>query len=141
VDETSSVPEIAEPTQINCDPPQSIQPELSMKELQEELTAYGRTKPVPNWQETLPDIRWFQEHRYDPEIQKHRGDYIAILDGKVIGAGKNSLKLELDSSKKCHVHPARVIVEWVDDGRDLHVTLNDGLIELPLRDANAHNST
>jgi hypothetical protein len=140
MDETSAIPSLQEHSAEKNGKLQDSTKELTFEELRRELEAYGQNYPVPDWKDGLPDFRWFQAHRYDPEIQAHRGDYVAIFDGKVIGADENSLKLELECAKRLQVHPARIRVEWVDDGRDLHVTLHDYYPESSIRESNAQDS-
>lgn len=92
---------------------------------------FARTKTLPDLQDQLADVRWFIWRRDDLQVQNHRGDYVAILNGQVVGVGTNPMQLGLDVAKHFDVHPSRVVVEWVDDGRDVHITLPDDQKQLP----------
>jgi hypothetical protein len=108
--------------------------------LNSERKELAKSKSLPNVNDQLADIRWFECHRNDPQIQDHRGDYVAILNGQVVGAGGDPLKLEVDCAKRFDIHPARLLVEWVDDGRDLHVVLSDNPIDGPKRGTDVQDS-
>lgn len=72
---------------------------IDWESLGREHSEFAKTKPLPALADQLPDIQWFHQHRYDPLIQKHRGDYVAILNGQVVGTGSDWLKLELEWRK------------------------------------------
>jgi hypothetical protein len=98
------------------------------EELHREQAAFAATMPPPTEAEmkaVLADLGWFCEHQDDPAVQAHLGDYVAVMGGKVLGGGDDSDRLRLHWARKLGVHPARVAVAWVDDGRDLTVTFPD----------------
>jgi hypothetical protein len=95
------------------------------EELHRELDAFAATMPPPTDDEmkaVLADLGWYYEHQNDPAIRAHTGDFVAVMGGKFLGGGEDSDQLRLHWAKKLGVHPARLAVAWVDDGRDLTVT-------------------
>lgn len=142
MEEINEIPACGQPKSDTVTPPPvSIKYRVpDWEELIRERTEYAKTKPEPALEEQLAEVRWFESHRYDPEIQAHRGDYVAIYNCQVVGTGTDRLTLELACAKRFGIHPARVLVEWIDDGRDLHIALLNGFVELPPSVANAQDS-
>jgi len=99
--------------------------ESTWPENMRQVNELSRTRPLPIWESQMVDLRWYDAHRDDPEIQAYRGDYVAIFEEKLIGGGPEYLALQLKCAKLFGFHPCRPFIAWVDDGRDFHVTLLD----------------
>ena len=127
MDETNATPSVApgEAGSVATPPPLPEQHFPNWGELQRERDELARTRPVPDIKDQFVEIRWFEAHRYDPELQAYRGDYVAIYQERIVAGGPDRLSLELACAKKFGVHPARILVQWIGDGRDYYVTLLD----------------
>ncbi len=83
------------------------------EELVRELIELEKQFPPPNESECFADARWFEERWGTAEFEPYRGTHVAVLNGTVVGHGRNSLQLRRDLVREHDIHPQRFIIVYI----------------------------
>jgi hypothetical protein len=46
----------------------------------------------------------------------HIGKYVAVMNKRFLGAAEDPIQLECECAQAMGVHPAEIVVEFIDDG-------------------------
>lgn len=114
--EADHVTEACEPGSPATDalvPEAQTTPEPTDRELVREIHEFGKQLPPPERGDSREDARWFEEHLGTATFEPYRGNFVAVLNGSVVGHSRHALQLQLDVARKFNVHPHRLIVEYV----------------------------
>jgi hypothetical protein len=74
--------------------------------------------PTPTLDDARADYLWIHEHAGDGSIDpegKYWGLHIAIFQQKVVGAGPDPIRLQIQMSRKLNIHPARAITTYLGE--------------------------
>ena len=95
--------------------PEEVTPvtQRTYEDLARELIELEKQFPLPEKGESLADAKWFEERWGKSEFEPYRGMCIAVLNGSVVGQGRNPLQLQLDVARQLKVHPQRFIIEYI----------------------------
>jgi hypothetical protein len=88
------------------------------EELVAEYWALAGRFPPPDAKAQWADVAWISEHISTPAFDPYRGRYVAVMDRAVRGTGETQLAAEVNTARGLGVHPARLIVVYVDPSSD-----------------------
>ncbi len=63
------------------------------------------------------DLNWAHERESQGDFAEYPGQYLAIVDRKVLAAGYRPLEFLAKAAESAGVPEERVALYWVDDGR------------------------
>src|SRR2546421_190260 len=86
------------------------------------LAPEGTREPLPDWLARDPKFsrEWDAYHRMLPQLlQTHRGKYVAIHEGQVVGSGTDKIAVSLDAHRRFGAVPI-LIREVTETPRVVH---------------------